>query len=115
MKFHSSDNWNKIFDCDGVLYFSQRCEEMLFHYASEKYKVPLLNTKLLISEYLITETLINRNKISQHHLDYIFGEFLFSFSNDIAIKEGWGKVNVDRIVKSLVQLIEKRNPKYLNI
>lgn len=39
---------------DGILYFSQRIDEMLKHSTYHIYKAPVLNTYLLIEEYLIT-------------------------------------------------------------
>ena len=104
MKYHTSDNWNKDIDLDGVLYFSHRCEEMLFHYASEKYKVPMFNTRLLLSEYLLTNKLVNYDNIADNNLDYVYEEFKLSLDNDIAISEGFGRHNVDKLFKKLGSL-----------
>lgn len=72
---------------DGILYFSQRIDEMLKHSTYHIYKAPVLNTYLLVEEYLITADLVKNGVIDQSHLKFIFEEFLESFDNDIIIKE----------------------------
>ena len=47
MKFSKPVNWIDGFRHDGLLYFAQRLEEMLFSYTDELYSVPVLNTCLL--------------------------------------------------------------------
>lgn len=72
---------------DGILYFSQRIDEMLKHSTYHIYKAPVLNTFLLIEEYLLTSNQVKKGIIDQSHLKFIFEEFLESFDNDIIIKE----------------------------
>ncbi len=44
MKYSVPNNWNDSFDNDGILYFAQRLEEMLFDYSIDLYRMPLLNS-----------------------------------------------------------------------
>ena len=52
MKYIVHD-WDEKFD--GVLYFIQRLEEMLFHYSDDIVKAPIHNTATLILEYIELE------------------------------------------------------------
>lgn len=72
---------------DGILYFSQRIDEMLKHSTYHIYKAPVLNTYLLIEEYLRTYNQVKKEIIDKAHLKYIYDEFLESFDNDVIIKE----------------------------
>lgn len=45
---------------DGILYFVQRLQEMLFHYSDDIVKAPVHNTMTLIFEYIELEK-DNRN------------------------------------------------------
>ena len=47
-------NWKDISDLQGMLFFVQRMDELLFHYSMDTYKTPTLNIKLLLREYLET-------------------------------------------------------------
>ena len=87
MKFYKLDNWHPAFRHDGLLYFTQRIQEMLFYYSSHIYKAPVLNTYLLIQEYLHTAALVKNKTINEHHLKYIMDEFQDAFSNDPMIEE----------------------------
>lgn len=72
---------------DGILYFSQRIDEMLKHSTYHIYKAPVHNTYLLIEEYLRTYNQVKKEIIDKAHLKYIYDEFLESFDNDVIIKE----------------------------
>lgn len=86
MRLEIDGKWNKGFTHDGMLFFAQRLEEMLNHYTNHLYKVPILNTYLLIKEYLNTAQLIKKEIISGEHLKFIMEEFQYSFTRDIIIK-----------------------------
>ena len=87
MKFYKLDNWSPNFRHDGLLYFTQRIQEMLFYYSAHIYKTPVLNTYLLIREYLNVAELVNRKTINENHLKHIMDEFQDTFSNDLIIRE----------------------------
>jgi len=49
VKLFTAFQWDNIDGrLDGLLYFSQRLDEMLFHYTVDLYKAPVLNTHLLL-------------------------------------------------------------------
>lgn len=91
MRFEKIDNWAEGFRNDGMLFFAQRIQEMLFHYTDHVYKVPVMNTALLIDEYLETAPLVKRKVINNSHLISIMEEFQDSFNNDIVIAEQLSK------------------------
>ncbi len=86
MGLEINGEWSNGFKHDGMLYFAQRIEEMLYHYTNHLYKVPILNTVLLIKEYLTTANLVKKKVIEEEHLKYILEEFKDTFANDIIIK-----------------------------
>lgn len=100
MKFAVPQRWEDGFNYDGFLYFAQRVEEMLFHYSSSLYRVPLLNTNGLIKEYCDIADQVEQGVQKDYQLTKIFEEFLFSFKNDIVLKECWGEENISKICKS---------------
>ncbi|WMJ23348.1 hypothetical protein RBG61_01415 [Paludicola sp. MB14-C6] len=93
---------NKIIDFqnDGILYFAQRLEEMLFDYSIDLYRMPLLNTHSLMQEYCGMANKVNAGEVTDFQRNIIFDELIESFKNDIVIKECWGLDNIDRVCKS---------------
>jgi hypothetical protein len=100
MKYSVPNNWNDSFDNDGILYFAQRLEEMLFDYSIDLYRMPLLNTHGLAKEYCEVAKKVENNDIREYQRDAILEEFVDSFKNDIALKECWGQDNIEKILKS---------------
>ena len=101
MKFSKPANWIDGFRHDGLLYFAQRLEEMLFSYTDELYSVPVLNTHLLVKEYLETDEMIENRSIAEAQLKHIMEEFQDSFKSDVIIqnnlKEAEQKNILDKI------------------
>lgn len=87
MRFYKLNSWDPNFKHDGLLYFTQRIQEMLFYYSAHIYKTPVLNTYLLVREYLNVAELVKSNTINENHLKYIMDEFQDTFSNDLIIRE----------------------------
>ena len=83
---------------DGILYFIQRLEEMLFHYSDDIVKAPVHNTATLIIEYII---LSKDNNIQNFHLDIVADELRESLQNDLIIKERIGVKKVQKLLDSL--------------
>lgn len=100
MKYTIPLKWEEEFNHDGFLYFLQRVEEMLFHYSSSLYRVPLLNTNSLIEEYCDVAEQVKQDIQKEYQLTKLFEEFLASFQNDIVLKECWGEENISKICKS---------------
>ncbi len=87
MKYFTMNKTEENLVNDGILYFAQRIDEMLCRSTYHIYKMPVLNTQLLIKEYLRTSDLVEQGIINENHLKYIFEEFLESFNGDIIIQE----------------------------
>lgn len=116
MRFKSDGQWNSEFKHDGLLFFSQRLEEMLFYYTSHLYKVPVNNSISLIREYLQTSDLIAEKAVNEGHLKYILEEFIDCFENDIVIKNSITEDKVKYILQRLnssSELDQKRIMQYL--
>ena len=117
MKFSKPANWIDGFRHDGLLYFAQRLEEMLFSYTDELYSVPVLNTHLLVKEYLETDEMIENRSIAEAQLKHIMDEFQDSFKSDVIIqnnlKEAEQKNILDKINTSNLAN-QKKIMMYLN-
>lgn len=100
MKYSMPRNPECSSKIDGILYFAQRLEEMLFDYTIDLFRMPLLNTHGLTDEYCTVAKKVEKNEIREYQLNVVFEEFSASFKNDIVIKECWGQDNIDRIIKS---------------
>ena len=101
MKFNRPNNWETSFRHDGILYFAQRIQEMLFHYTSHVYKCPVLNTKLLVEEYINTFRLVKQQVINENHLKYIMEEFQETFLNDLIVQDNINSVLRNTLLKKL--------------
>ena len=86
MKYSLPSNWSGDFENDGVLFFAQRLEEMLFDYSIDLYRMPLLNTHGLAEEYCDVANKVNSGEVKEYQRDIIFDELIESLKNDIAKK-----------------------------
>lgn len=82
MKYFSTKNWSVDFRHDGLLFFTQRIQEMLSHHTNHISKCPILNTHLLVYEYINTYKLVNQHIINETNLKFILEEFKSSFISD---------------------------------
>ena len=74
--------WENISDMQGMLYFVQRMDELLFHYSMDTYKVPTLNVKLLLQEYLNTVDSIKEGQLKDKNEVPVFEEIVWCLEND---------------------------------
>jgi hypothetical protein len=100
MKYSNPRHIEPSTEVDGVLYFAQRIEEMLFDYSIDLYKMPLLNTHGLAREYCRVVEKVSSGEIKEYQREILFEEFLASFNDDIILKENWGISNIEFITKS---------------
>ena len=82
MKYSELDNWIDGFQDDNLLFFTQRVNEMLFHFTDHVFQTPVYNTALLVDEFLDNQGLVEEGTIGSKHLKHIMDEFLSSFKND---------------------------------
>mgnify|MGYP000886165996 len=80
-------NWKDISDLQGMLFFVQRMDELLFHYSMDTYKTPTLNIKLLLREYLETVDSIKEGLLKDKNELPIFEEIVWSLKEDIAAQK----------------------------
>ncbi len=101
MKIETLKNWSKDFRHDGLLFFTQRINEMLFHQTDHIFKAPVLNTYLLADEYIKTAKLVKKGLINENHSKQIMEEFQDTFIKDIIIKEHLDENERNRILHKL--------------
>lgn len=75
-------NWKDISDLQGMLFFVQRMDELLFYYSMDTYKTPTLNIKLLLREYLETVDSIKEGLVKDKNEPPIFEEIVWSLNTD---------------------------------
>lgn len=100
MKYSTPKTKESTFENDGILYFGQRLEEMLFDYSIDLFRMPLLNTHGLSHEYCKIAKKVRQNEVKEYQLTQIYQELIDSLTHDIVLKDCWGQQNIDRIVKS---------------
>lgn len=100
MKYSLPSNWSGDFENDGVLFFAQRLEEMLFDYSIDLYRMPLLNTHGLAEEYCDVANKVNSGEVKEYQRDIIFDELIESLKNDIVLKECWSYENIEKVIKT---------------
>ena len=71
-------------DLDGLLYFSQRLDEMLFNFSIDLYKAPVLNTHSLLLEYI---SIYNNTEIDNKYLSVVLEELNDALAKDPVINK----------------------------
>ena len=117
MKYSNPKRWKDEPAFDGMLFFAQRLEEMLFHYTEDVFRAPFHNTYTLINEYLsvLNEVILKRTNIS--NLKYIYEELTSSFNADPVIEYGMGKeykVALNEKLNSCPKQEQNKLIKYIN-
>jgi hypothetical protein len=74
MRFTALDNWERRSDLEGLLFFYQRTQEMLFDYTLDSYKPKLLSSSLLCDEILQTISEIRHGNIDKQNLKHLIPE-----------------------------------------
>lgn len=86
---------------EGVLFFFQRLEEMLFHYSDDIVRVPVHNTKTLLEEYLKNERDNQEGKVKSYQLEQILDELSNNIQADKILREKLGEEFVVEISNSI--------------
>lgn len=86
MRFHSLTKWKNVEDLAGLLFFSQRAEELLFDYTLDTYKPSALNPSSLCQEALRLLNDIESGLIDRKNLIPIFEELAWAISRDPVAK-----------------------------
>lgn len=101
MRFKINGQWKNNFKHDGILFFAQKIEEMLFYYTNHLYKVPVYNSYFLMWEYMHTSKLVKEKAINEGHLKYILEEFFETFEDDIVFKNSISEDEMKYILQLL--------------
>ena len=78
----SIEKWANVSNVQGMLFFVQRMDELLFHYTMDTYKAPTLNIKLLLQEYLDTIEQIKKGILKDKNEIPIFEEIVWCLESD---------------------------------
>ena len=87
MRLLNSDHWEDKENCEGLLYFTQLIDEMLFDYTLDSYKPLALNSRLLCIEAFETIEEIRNSYITIKNLQSVLEELIWSLKHDIAAKK----------------------------
>lgn len=90
MRKLESKHWNSEEKLEGLLYFAQLVDEMLFDYTLDSYKPLALNSRLLCIEALETLDEIQEGYIPKKNLQSVLEELKWSLQKDYAAKEIFG-------------------------
>ena len=82
MRFRNLKKWEKPEDCEGLLFFAQRMEELLFDYTLDSYKPLSLNPPYLCQEALLLLDDIENRLIDEENLAHVLNELKWSLQKD---------------------------------
>jgi len=91
MRKTTSSHWENLSDLEGLLFFAQTVDEMLFEYTLDSYKPMALNCRLLCIECLSTIGEIKDGYMPKKNLQSVLEELKWSLEKDIAAKNILGK------------------------
>lgn len=86
MKFRSLARWSADPSLDGLKFFAQRLDEMLFDYSLDSYKAPALNAPYLAKEALLLISDIEAGVIDYANLSHVLEELVWSVQQDKVAK-----------------------------
>ena len=86
MKLKSTEHW-AVEGAEGLLFFAQRLDELLFDYTLDTYKPPALNSAALCKEALGVISDVERNAIDPANIDHVLDELVWSIQNDLVAKD----------------------------
>lgn len=82
MKFRSIEKWDDPANSQGLLFFAQLLEEMLFEYSLDTYKPSVMNTALLCHEALQTIEQVEQGNIKAPNIGHVIAELCATFEKD---------------------------------
>ncbi|WP_410004621.1 hypothetical protein [Aequorivita nionensis] len=91
MRKLNSSHWENVEELEGLLFFAQVIDEMLFDYTLDSYKPLALNCRLLCVECLSTIEEVRNGFMPKKNLQSIIEELRWSLDKDWAAKELLGK------------------------
>ena len=109
MKLRRLHKWKLEDSLSGLLFFSQRLDEMLFDYALDTYKPSALNPPFLCKEALKLLEDIEKNIINESSLYYVLDELKWAVRND-PVSKGLLDADIESYVyeKNTIQLQQQK-------
>lgn len=86
MRFRNLARWDAEANLDGLKFFAQRLDEMLFDYTLDSYKPSALNAPQLVKEALTLVADIEAGVIDFANLSHVLDELVWSVQNDKVAK-----------------------------
>lgn len=86
MRFKSIKRWTISPKTDGLLFFAQRLDELLWDYTLDSYKPATLNAPTLCTEALTLIKDIENKLIDSNNLKHVLEELIWSIQNDSIAK-----------------------------
>lgn len=82
---------------DGVLFFVQRLEEMLFHYSQDIVRAPVHSTQTLLEEYVHERHEVQAKRVREYQLIEISKELKESIISDRVLIKRFGQEFIERV------------------
>lgn len=92
-------HWEK--SNDGILYFFQRLQEMLFHYSDDIVRAPIHNTRTLIDEFLENKKGELNGQIKSYQIEQIVNELCYCVQHDKILMAKFGEEFIDTIATNI--------------
>jgi hypothetical protein len=86
MRFRATTKWGDLGELEGLLFFAQRAEELLFDYTLDSYKPAALNSVYICGEAIRLIRDIDQGLINKINLTPVMQELAWSISKDIVAK-----------------------------
>jgi hypothetical protein len=86
MKFRTLKNWSNPREQEGLVFFAQLLEELLFDYSLDTYKPSAMNTSTLCREALGLIRDIEDELIDEANLSHVVKEFIYNLKRDEVAK-----------------------------
>ncbi|HBA86828.1 MAG TPA: hypothetical protein DCZ75_02245, partial [Geobacter sp.] len=86
MKFKSLRKWKNKEELEGLLFFAQRLDELLFDFTLDTYKPSALNAPFLCLEALTLIAEIEGEVIDRNNLKHVLEELEWSLKKDLVVK-----------------------------
>ena len=87
MRLRNLSRWKICKATEGLLFFAQRADELLFDFTLDTYKPPALNAPYLCKEAIDLVSEIDRGAIHKKNLEPVLEELIWSVRNDDVAKK----------------------------
>ncbi|MCB0540515.1 MAG: hypothetical protein KDE33_23570 [Bacteroidetes bacterium] len=100
MKYQEISHWSNVDNLQGLLFFAQKVDELLFDYTMDTYKPMALNARLLCIEALETIDYVRKDVLNDQNIDHIINELKWSLRRDTSARSLLGD-NIERYEDAL--------------